>query len=146
MHDVESMRASQGLASSLSSYFVNDSLNRNERLYTCMDLIAKKVIRSCLSDLNARASQQALPDCLSAELCKLLVDSTHRIEKCRKLAANFLDQLVTTFPSLMCDPPLVFAILEVLTLLRNAVEDTYLDEVSRLDTLPFFWLTECRAV
>lgn len=52
------------------------------------------------------------------------------------MASKFLNRLITSFPSLTCDPPLVFAILETLTLLRRACENEFLDEVrsSCLDT------------
>ena len=74
-------------------------------------------------------AKQALPSGLSMELRALLVAGTHRIPKAREVAARYLNRLITSFPSLMCDPPLVFAILEVLTLLRRATENEYLDEV-----------------
>jgi phosphatidylinositol 4-kinase A len=70
-----------------------------------------------------------MPDHLSKELQSLLVWSTHRIEKARDVAFKYLDRLITSFPSLMCDPPLVVAILEVLTLLQHACEDEFTDEV-----------------
>ena len=82
-----------------------------------------------MADLNLQASEQALPEELSAELRELLVLSTHRIEKARDVAFKFLNRLLTSFPSLMCDPPLVLAILEVLTLMSRACEDEYTDEV-----------------
>jgi len=88
-----------------------------------------QVIRGCINGLNVKASQQALPDCLSSELRTLLIYSTHRIEKARDIASKFLNRLITSFPSLMCDPPLVFAILEVLTLLRRSCENEFTDEV-----------------
>ncbi|KAK7467455.1 Phosphatidylinositol 4-kinase stt4 [Stygiomarasmius scandens] len=128
MHDMESMRSAAGLASSLVSYFVNDTLNRNPSLSSCMEAIAEKVIRGCISDLNIQAAQQSLPECLSSELRTLLVGSTHRIEKARDIASKFLNRLITSFPSLMCDPPLVFAILEVLTLLRRSCQNEFTDE------------------
>ncbi|KAK7034075.1 Phosphatidylinositol 4-kinase stt4 [Paramarasmius palmivorus] len=128
MHDMESMRSATGLPSSLVSYFVNDSLNRHPGLSTCMESIAEKVIRGCITDLNIQASQQALPQSLSSELQKLLIGSTHRVEKARDVASKYLNRLITAFPSLMCDPPLVFAILEVLTLLRRACENEFTDE------------------
>ncbi|THU88594.1 hypothetical protein K435DRAFT_821590 [Dendrothele bispora CBS 962.96] len=128
MHDMESMRSAAGLASSLVSYFVNDTLNKNLALSSCMEAIAEKVIRGCISDLNAQAAQQTLPECLSSELRTLLVGSTHRIEKARDIASKFLNRLITSFPSLMCDPPLVFAILEVLTLLRRSRQNEFTDE------------------
>ncbi|KAJ7085721.1 hypothetical protein B0H15DRAFT_846088 [Mycena belliarum] len=128
MHDMESMRSAAGLTSSLVSYFINDSLNKHPGLSACMESIAEKVIRGCISSLNAQASQQALPECLSTELRSLLICSTHRIAKARDIATKYLNRLITSFPSLMCDPPLVFAILEVLTLLRRACENEFTDE------------------
>ncbi|KAJ7047187.1 hypothetical protein C8F04DRAFT_987659 [Mycena alexandri] len=128
MHDIESMRSAAGLTSSLVSYFVNDSLNKHPGLSACMESIAEKVIRGCVSSLNVQASQQALPEGLSTELRTLLILSTHRIAKARDIASKYLNRLITSFPSLMCDPPLVFAILEVLTLLRRACENEFIDE------------------
>jgi phosphatidylinositol 4-kinase len=87
------------------------------------------VIRGAVTDLNLQASEQALPKELSGELRELLVLSTHRIEKARDVGFKFLNRLLTSFPSLMCDPPLVLAILEALTLLSRAVEDEFTDEV-----------------
>ncbi|KAI0647399.1 atypical/PIKK/PI4K protein kinase [Trametes meyenii] len=128
MHDIESMRAAAGLPSSLVSYFVNKGINKAAGLLLCMESVAEKVIRGSISDLNGLASKQALPRGLSQELHALLVASTHRIPKAREVAARYLNRLITSFPSLMCDPPLVFAILEVLTLLRQATENEFLDE------------------
>ena len=90
-----------------------------------------QVIRGCVTDLNAQASEQALPDALSKELRTLLLFSAHRIQKARDVALKYLNRLITSFPSLMCDLPLVFAILEVLTLLRRACENEFTDEVCR---------------
>lgn len=131
MHDVESMRAAAGRPSSLVSYFVNKGVNKNAGLLACMEAVAEKVIRGAVSDLNGQAAKQALPSKLSAELRALLVASTHRIPKAREIASRYLNRLITSFPSLMCDPPLVFAILEVLTLLRESAENEFLDEVCR---------------
>ncbi|CDO73608.1 hypothetical protein BN946_scf185014.g78 [Trametes cinnabarina] len=128
MHDIESMRAAAGLPSSLVTYFVNKGINKTAGLLSCMESIAEKVIRGSISDLNGQAAKQALPSGLSQELRALLVASTHRIPKAREVASRYLNRLITSFPSLMCDPPLVFAILEVLTLLRQAAENEFLDE------------------
>ncbi|KAF5380919.1 hypothetical protein D9615_004166 [Tricholomella constricta] len=128
MHDMESMRSAAGLTSSLVGYFTNDSINKHPSLPACMESVAEKVIRGCINDLNAQASQQMLPVGLSSELRALLIYSTHRIEKARDIASKYLNRLITSFPSLMCDPPLVFAILEVLTLLRQSCENEFMDE------------------
>lgn len=84
-------------------------------------------------ELSVQARNQALPEPLSKELQKLLVGSTHRVAKARDVAFQYLNRLLVSFPSLLCDPPLVFAILEVLTLLRRSCENELIDEVcSRL--------------
>ncbi|KAF9564367.1 hypothetical protein CPC08DRAFT_705318 [Agrocybe pediades] len=128
LHDIESMRSSAGYPSSLVAYFINDSLNSHPGLSACMDSIAEKVIRDTINDLNTKASQQALPRHLSSELLSLVVLSTHRVAKAREIAFKYLNRLITSFPSLMCDPTLVFAILEVLTLLQRSCENEYIDE------------------
>jgi phosphatidylinositol 4-kinase len=43
MHDMETMRSSGGRPSSLVTYFLNDSLNKNIGLGACMESIAEKV-------------------------------------------------------------------------------------------------------
>lgn len=93
-----------------------------------------------MTDLNEQASKQALPTSMSAELRALLLCSTHRIPRARDIAAKFLNRLVVSFPSLMCDQPLVFAILEALTLLQQACLNEFVDEVSDL-VIPVFVLS-----
>jgi phosphatidylinositol 4-kinase len=87
-------------------------------------------MRGSVADLNMQAAEQMLPEQLSQELRQLLVLSTHRIEKTRDIASKYLNRLIMSFPSLMCDPPLVVAILEVLTMMSRACEDEFTDEVS----------------
>ena len=90
---------------------------------------ASQVIQGCIRELNVQAAKQALPQELPSELRSLLLASTHRIASARDIASRYLNRLITSFPSLMCDPPLVFAILEVLTLLRRACANEFFDEV-----------------
>ncbi|KAH9930753.1 atypical/PIKK/PI4K protein kinase [Fomitopsis serialis] len=128
MHDLGNMRSAAGLPSSLVTFFVNNGLNKNASLHACMESVAEKVIRGCIIELNVQAAKQALPQELPFELRSLLLASTHRIANARDIASRYLNRLITSFPSLMCDPPLVFAILEVLTLLRRACENEFIDE------------------
>jgi phosphatidylinositol 4-kinase len=145
MHDLEGMRATAGLPSSLVPYFTNNSINSRTDLSACLDSMAEKVggkyvllklvttfvqtITDAIQDLNHQARTQSLPGELLGELQVLLISSTHRVAKARTVASKYLHRLITFFPSLMCDPPLVFSILEVLTLLRRSCEGEYVDEV-----------------
>jgi phosphatidylinositol 4-kinase len=146
MHDIEGMRASVGLPSSLVPYFTNNSINSHTELRTCMDAMADNVrvrpnriancrlnyaqiIKDGIQDLSYQARTQSLPGELLGELQGLLTGSTHRVARARVVASKYLDRLITSFPSLMCDPPLVYSILEVLTLLRRSCEGEFVDEV-----------------
>ncbi|KAF8743615.1 hypothetical protein AX14_001677 [Amanita brunnescens Koide BX004] len=128
IHDLEIMRSSAGMTSSLPSYFVNDGLNKHPDLSSCMDSVAEKIMRSCTKELVAKVSQQACPPCLYSELQSLLVYCTHRISKARDIGLRFLDRLITCLPSVLCHPPLIFVLLDVLTLLKRSCENEFVDE------------------
>ncbi|KAG1787205.1 uncharacterized protein HD556DRAFT_1530622 [Suillus plorans] len=57
-----------------------------------------------------------------------LVASTHRISRARDVATKYLFNLITLISCLMCYPPLAYAILEPLTLLRHAGENEFTGE------------------
>ncbi|KAG8834446.1 phosphatidylinositol-4- kinase [Serendipita sp. 399] len=127
-HDLESIRGSRGCPASVSTYFSNKDVNSRESLVVCMDSVAEKVMRGTLNELSNQIVEHSLPKSMSQELQKLLVSACHRIPKVRDIAAKYLHRLITSFPSLMCDAPLVCAILEVLTLLRRSCEGEFTDE------------------
>ncbi|KAG8826070.1 phosphatidylinositol-4- kinase [Serendipita sp. 401] len=127
-HDLEAIRGSRGCPASVPTYFSNKDVNSSEKLVACMDAVAEKIMRNTLNELNSRIVEHSLPDSMSQELQKLLVAACHRIAKVRDIAAKYLHRLITSFPSLMCDAPLVCAILEVLTLLRRSCEGEFTDE------------------
>ena len=98
-------------------------------------------MRVALNELSALIVEHSLPSSMSNELQILLVAACHRIEKIREVASKYLHRLITSFPSLMCDAPLIFAILEVLTLLERSCEGEYSDEVSPHEVkVPAFFL------
>ncbi|KAG8958845.1 phosphatidylinositol-4- kinase, partial [Tulasnella sp. 425] len=130
LYDVEVLRSSMDLPASLPTYFVNDGLNKSGALAGCMDAIAENVIRSYVGVLSRKIVDHSLSKELSGELRQLLIASCHRVAKPRDIAAKYLNRLITSFPSLMCDESLVCAILEVLTLLRKACEGEFTDEYS----------------
>ncbi|KAG9016282.1 phosphatidylinositol-4- kinase [Tulasnella sp. 427] len=130
LYDVEVLRSSMDLPASLPTYFVNDGLNKSGALAGCMDAIAENVIRSYIGLLSRKIVDHSLSKELSKELRQLLVTSCHRVTKTRDVASKYINRLITSFPSLMCDEALVCAILEVLTLLRKACEGEFTDEYS----------------
>ena len=89
--------------------------------------MAEKITKDAVAELNLQAREQPLPAHLSVDLQVLLL-SEHCVASTRVVAASYLNKLITSFPLLMCDPPLVFAMLETLTLLRRACEGEFIDE------------------
>ncbi|GJJ07619.1 hypothetical protein Clacol_001823 [Clathrus columnatus] len=128
MHDIEILRLSGSVFSNLSGYFVNSSLNKHPTLGPCMDAIGEKIMRDCQMNMTRQISEHNLPRKVILELKVLLVHSCHRVSKSREIASRYLNRLITSLPSLMCSAPLVFAILETLTMLRHACEGELIDE------------------
>ncbi|KAG8969691.1 phosphatidylinositol-4- kinase [Tulasnella sp. 419] len=128
LHDIETLRSSMDLPASLTTYFVNEGMNKSAALASCMDAVAEKVMRGFVASVSRKIMDHTLSIKLSKELRDLLVASTHRIARVRDLASKYLDRLIRAFPSLMCESTLVFSILEVLTLLRWACEGEFTDE------------------
>src|SRR3984885_5484905 len=99
-------------------------------------------MRDSINEMSRRVVDHILPETLSVELQSLLVNSCHRVASIRRCASTYLDRLITSFPSLMCDPPLVYAILEVLTLLRRACENEFMDEACVHLSLCYYYLNQ----
>lgn len=87
-------------------------------------------MRGFVSNLSRKIVDHSLTQDLTEELKKILVASCHRVSRARDLASKYLNRLINSFPSLMCDGPLVYAILDVLTLLRKGCEGEFTDEAS----------------
>lgn len=128
-YELECMRSSMGRPSMILWYFVNDGLNTSS-LIGCMEAIAQKVIASFIEDLSHQVNDHALDPRVSAEVKNLMLGSCHRFAKVRAVSRTFLDKLIGSFPSLLCDPDLVVTMLEMLTLLRRGCEGEYNDEYS----------------
>jgi phosphatidylinositol 4-kinase A len=86
-------------------------------------------MQESIEEMSRQVVDHSLPETISRELQNLLFCGCHRVERIRVLASIYLNRLITSFPSLMCDPPLVFAILEMLNLLQQAAAGEYKDEV-----------------
>lgn len=129
IYHLECTRSARGRPSMILWYFVNEGLNKSS-LVGSMDAIADKVIASFILDLSDKVSTHSVDPRVSAEVRNLLLGSCHRVEKVRSVSRKFLDRLVGAYPSLLCDQDVVFALLEILTLLRHACEGQYRDEFS----------------
>lgn len=129
IYEVENRRSKLGRPSFLLAYFSNEGLNESE-LAKPLGAIASKVINSFKEEVSKLSLAHRLDANLSSELQKLLVGCTHRFKKVRDVSFSYLSTLLGTFPSLICSAEMVFALLEVLTIMRNSCEEEYTDEYS----------------
>lgn len=129
IYDLECARSSMGRPSMTLWYFVNEGLN-NSALVGAMEAIADKVLASFVQDISTQVNDHSLDPRVSAEVKNLLLGSCHRVEKVRQVSRTFLDKLIGSYPSLLCDPDLVVTMLEMLTLLRQACDGEFKDEYS----------------
>lgn len=127
IYHLECLRSTMGMPSMILWYFVNQGLNTSS-LVAPMQNIADKVMDSFIDDLSYQVQEHALDTRASTELKNLLMGSCHRVEKVRAVSQRFLDRLIQSYPSLLCDEEVVVAMLEMLTLLRQACEGQYRDE------------------
>lgn len=133
IYEVENRRSKLGRPSYLLAYFANESLNESE-LAKPLGALATKIIANFRDEVWRLSLSHRLDPHLSIELQRLLVGCTHRFKRVRDVSFAYLSQLLGTFPSLMCSADMVFALLEVLTIMRNSCEEEFTDEYSPIHT------------
>lgn len=126
-HDLELRRSNR--PSVMLAYFCNNSLNESE-MSKCLDAIADDLLKRFLDRQKLAVLTHAMPGIVSEQVRMLLVGTTHRFERVRSMAIRYLDKIFETFSALMCDRKIVFALLEILTLLQRSCEDAFTDEYS----------------
>lgn len=65
------------------------------------------------------------------EIREIIIECGHQFSKTRTVALRYLNDLVSSFPSLLCHQVVITALLEMLTLLRRSCLSEFTDEVSR---------------
>ncbi|CEH18841.1 related to phosphatidylinositol-4-kinase [Ceraceosorus bombacis] len=127
IYSLECTRSAMGHPTMILWYFINAGLNASS-LAKPMEGIADQVINSFIKDLSQQVSEHKVQPRVSEEVKRLFVASCHRVEKVRSVSRRFLDRLIPTYPSLLCDQDVVVAMLEILTLLRQGCEGQWRDE------------------
>lgn len=87
-----------------------------------------------ISSLSARVPLHQVEPESFAEVQAMLLQTVAMQEVVRAAALRYLDNLLTSFPSLVCDLGVVTVMLELLTVLRHSCLDELTDEV--MPTLP----------
>jgi phosphatidylinositol 4-kinase len=79
--------------------------------------------------LNDQVVLHNIDPIVYTEVKRILVECCRPADQVRSIALRYMDALVNSFPSLLCESSVVTACLEVLTLLRRACESQYDDAV-----------------
>lgn len=133
---LEMMRAELGDPSQMLNYFHNDGVN-NGPLASPLADIAACVTEAFRHSFGQRVRRHSVKPIIARYIKNMILECSHRNLQARKAAIKSLDAIFAAFPVLLCDSGLLKGILESLTLLRNACEGEFDDEVGSGPKLPF---------
>ena len=130
VYGMESLRAEAGRVSPVLAYFHNEGVNNHAQLYDTLSSIAEKVNSRFMSHLSERVVSHSMDPAVFPEVCGVVVECAHQYAKNRAVAMRYLNDLFSSFPSLLCNLQVITTLLELLTLLRRACLSEFTDEVS----------------
>lgn len=156
---LESLKAEAGHPSTMLSYFRVEGIN-NSILGGVMEAIANQVSPSLFFDkceadcillsfqVNSRFihhfSHQVISHSISPvvyqEVGLILLQCCDAYAQVRKVSLAYLNDLISSFPSLICESTVLSTLLELLTMLRRACQAELLDEVGFSICFSFFRL------
>ncbi|CAG8451375.1 73_t:CDS:10 [Funneliformis mosseae] len=129
VYHIEIMRSQMGQCSFILRYFVNQGVSAG-KLVGCMEEIGNQVMEVFIRVCSNRAIAHTIDENLRAHVRNLMIATCHRLSKVSQLSIKDLDNLMTAFPSLLCDKKLLFLLLELIELLWQSCEAEYLNEYS----------------
>ncbi|KAM0792098.1 hypothetical protein ACM66B_004802 [Microbotryomycetes sp. NB124-2] len=125
---LESLRAEAGRPSAVFSYFHNEGVNNHTTLYDTLSSIAEQVNSRFMAHLSDRVVSHSMDVGVYPEVREIIIECAHQYAKNRQVATRYLNDLFSSFPSLLCNDQVVTTLLELLTLLRRACLSEYTDE------------------
>ncbi|KDE03986.1 hypothetical protein MVLG_05555 [Microbotryum lychnidis-dioicae p1A1 Lamole] len=129
---LESLRAEAGQPSIVLSYFHVQGINENPQLYALMTSIAEHVNNTFVSRLSQLVTGHTMDPAVYHEVREILLQCCHTLGKVRTTAIRYLNDLFTSFPSLLCSGEVVSTMLELLTVTRRACLAEFVDEYTPL--------------
>ena len=124
---VETLRADAGHCAQVLSYFIDESLNRDE-MGVCMEAIAGEVMSIFLKRTIGGLQIDTSAPYVAKQLAMILTSCCHRIPKCQQVAATCADKIIGYLPSSLCQKSSLFALLELLTLMWSSCLESDIDE------------------
>ena len=133
---LESMRAEAGAFAPVFLYLGVPALSGESPLADAVQSIGDRVLSTFTSRLSGQAPHHAMDAGAYNQVRSVLLHTTNSSASVRATAMRYLDNLLASFPSLVCNLGVITVMLELLTVLRRACLDEFVDEV-RLRCFPF---------
>ncbi|GAA5911077.1 hypothetical protein JCM6882_006870 [Rhodosporidiobolus microsporus] len=127
---LECLRAEAGALAPVFTYLgiAGLSSEKDTSLAETIKSVGDKVLSTYLHHLSREVTSHALDPAAYAQVREVLLCTTHRSQRVRETALRYLDNLLSSFPSLVCDLGVVTVMLELLTVLRRACLAEFTDE------------------
>lgn len=146
---LESLRAEACRPSSMLSYFRVEGISNGpmfdllvaiadqvssrwfapKGLFQKLTLFSHQVGLVFIRNFGDCVTRHAIPPIVFQEIRQILLECCHPAAKVRSVSLKYLNELLSSFPSLSCDSEIVTVLLEILTVLRRACQTECLDEV-----------------
>ncbi|BGO97504.1 Phosphatidylinositol 4-kinase STT4 [Rhodotorula toruloides] len=125
---LESLRAEAGAIAPLFLYFGVPALSGESAVGDTLKSIGDKVLSVYMARLGQQVPLHAMDSSAYVQVRTILLHTTNSSESMRSTALRFLDNILASFPSLVCNLGVVTVMLELLTVLRRACLDEFTDE------------------
>ncbi|GAA6057472.1 hypothetical protein JCM3770_000778 [Rhodotorula araucariae] len=125
---LESLRAEAGAFAPVFLYLGVPALSGDSPLAEAVQSIGDKVLSTYSVRLSSQAPLHALDATAYSQVRAVLLHTTNSTPAVRMTALRYLDNLLASFPSLVCNLGVITVMLELLTVLRRACLDEFVDE------------------
>jgi phosphatidylinositol 4-kinase len=88
-----------------------------------------QVCSTFVSTFGDQVTRHSIDPIVYSEVRAILVQCCHQYSRVRKVSLRFFNDLIASFPSLLCDGTVVNVLLELVTVLRRACQSEVIDEV-----------------
>ncbi|GAA5914470.1 hypothetical protein JCM8208_004460 [Rhodotorula glutinis] len=125
---LESLRAEAGAFAPVFLYLGVPALGGDSPLADAVQSVGDKVLSTFSARLSSQAPHHAMDAGAYSQVRAVLLHATSSSAGVRATALRYLDNLLSSFPSLVCNLGVITVMLELLTVLRRACLDEFVDE------------------
>ncbi len=130
---LESLRAEAGQPAKVISYLHVEGINHSA-VGPAIEAILHKVGLAFIQSFNHSVTTHSIDTNVYTEVKTLVLECAHPLQHVRRVAGEYLNSLITSFPSLVCNLAVITTLLELLSVVRSACLAEYTDEYTPVYT------------